>query len=160
MHDLSLGVSGYEIALRNRISELEAEVVSLPDTIDHTDIARRASERRAPYGVAGNRDDGQAKDGYRDTLIWLTVLDVAKQEPGCDVWFVSNNYSDFGAKLENSDSRDTFEYPLDWHSELSPELDQQGLLSRVFYARSLSRLEQHLLSKFAWQVPDSRTTAF
>ncbi|MDI6872447.1 MAG: PIN domain-containing protein, partial [Bacillota bacterium] len=146
----------YEVSLRSRIDELGAEIVPLPATIDHLGIARRASERRAPYGIAGKPDDGHAKDGYRDTLIWLTVLDVAEKHPECDVWFVSNNYSDFGAKPNDKDSRDTAEYPLDWHSELALELDEIGLAGRVFYARSLRRLEQHLLSTFSPLSPADR----
>ncbi|MFD4295450.1 PIN domain-containing protein [Rhodococcus sp. NPDC058505] len=140
---------GYEAVLGSRLAELGIEIAPLPATIDHMDIARRASMGRAPYARIGKADEGRTKDGYRDTLIWLTVLAVAGRHPECDVWFVSDNYSDFGAKNETKDQRDTLDYPLAWHSELAEELDRSGLRDRVFYARGLSRLEQHLLSKFA-----------
>lgn len=140
---------GYESSLRSRMEELGIAITPLPTTIDHLDIARRASERRAPYGSAGSGKDEYLKDGYRDTLIWLTVLKVAENHPNCDVWFVSDNYSDFGGKREKKDTRDTSDYPLAWHSELIPELASKGLIDRVFYARGLGRLEEHLLAKFA-----------
>jgi len=145
----------YESALRSRIEELKIGITPLPTTIDHLDIARRASERRAPYGSAGNGKEEYLKDGYRDTLIWLTTLAVAENHPACDVWFVSDNYSDFGDKREDrKDPRDTLEYPLEWHPELAPELEAKGLTNRVFYARGLGRLEEHLLAKFA-PLPDA-----
>ncbi|QXU56353.1 PIN domain-containing protein [Rhodococcus sp. LW-XY12] len=139
----------YETSLRDRLDDLGFEIEPLPATIDHLDIASRASERRAPYGVAGEGESAKSKDGYRDTLIWFCVLDVAQRHPECDVWFVSDNFKDFGAKPTSKDTRDTADYPLDWHSELVPELGNLGLSGRVFYARSLRRLEQHLLAKFS-----------
>ncbi|WP_072814929.1 PIN domain-containing protein [Rhodococcus zopfii] len=144
----------YDSSLRCRMEELGIEIAPLPATIDHLDIARRASERRAPYGTAGNGKEEHLKDGYRDTLIWLTVLAVAENHPACDVWFVSDNYSDFGGKSENRDSRDVSDYPLAWHSQLTPDLASKGLTDRVFYARGLRRLEEHLLAKYA-PLPDA-----
>ncbi len=131
----------YDSSLRCRMEELGIEIAPpLPATIDHLDIARRASERRAPYGTAGNGKEEHLKDGYRDTLIWLTVLAVAENHPACDVWFVSDNYSDFGGKSENRDSRDVSDYPLAWHSQLTPDLASKGLTDRVFYARGCAGL--------------------
>lgn len=142
-------IEGYEGSLRSTMEELGIAITPLPTTIDHLDIARRASERQAPYGSAGNGKEEHLKDGYRDTLIWLTMLEVAENHPNCDVWFVSDNYSDFGGKRESKDTRDTSDYPLAWHPELVPELDSKGLIDRVFYARGLGRLEEYLLAKFA-----------
>ncbi|NKT46012.1 DUF4935 domain-containing protein [Rhodococcus hoagii] len=144
----------YDSSLRCRMDELGIAIAPLPATIDHLDIARRASERRAPYGTAGSGKEEHPKDGYRDTLIWLTVLAVAENHPASDVWFVSNNYSDFGSKNEVKDPQDVSDYPLAWHSQLTPELASKGLTDRVFYARSLRRLEEHLVAKFA-PLPDT-----
>ncbi|MCX5046254.1 PIN domain-containing protein [Aldersonia sp. NBC_00410] len=142
----------YEDELTARLEVCGVEVVPVPSSISHMEIARRASERRAPYVSSGHGhgQDQSTKDGYRDTLIWLTVLSIAERDPSCDVWFVSDNYSDFGTKGDGSkDPRDTQEYPLRWHQQLEQELTARGLIDRVFYARGLHRLEQHLQSKFA-----------
>ncbi|MCT1713443.1 hypothetical protein M3B38_15955, partial [Dietzia cinnamea] len=62
----------------------------------------------------------------------------------------------FGAKSEKKDPGDVADYPLQWHPQLQAELDERGLSGRVFYARSLTRMEQHLLAKFSPLSPEER----
>lgn len=70
-------IDNYEENLRTLLSERGAEVVSCPE-VPHLEIASRASRGTAPYH-AGD------KDGYRDTLIWFTVLEVAAAKPQHEV---------------------------------------------------------------------------
>jgi hypothetical protein len=124
-------IDGYEKSLRSRLSELGAEIVPVPE-IPHLDIAQRASDRRAPY-------QGKSKDGYRDTLIWLTVLDLAAKNSSDEIWFVSANHQDFGA------GETPFEPPARaLHPDLRAELHAHGLQGRVRYTLSLAALVQHL----------------
>ncbi|MGW4336617.1 PIN domain-containing protein, partial [Rhodococcus koreensis] len=145
-------LDGYEAELRELLNRIGATVVPTPDA-DHLEIARRASERRAPY-VDRRQDKSKgnvsSKDGYRDTLIWLTVLDIARSNPDCEVWFVSANHTDFGLppSKDQAISEDACPYPL--HPELLEDLSNRGVAEdRVLYVRTLERLEQHLAAQFA-----------
>ncbi len=133
----------YEKWLRARLDEVGVTIAATPP-IDHMEIARRASEGRPPYS--------KDKDGYRDTVIWYSVLAIARRNPGADVWFVSDNHDDFGPKPgdwtgERSGKRD--DCPIMFHTHLVAELRDCGLDERVFYVVSLARIEQHLASQFA-----------
>ncbi|MEV6071925.1 PIN domain-containing protein [Nocardia sp. NPDC052001] len=139
---------GYEQSLRDRLGEIGASIVA-PPPADLMDLARRAAVQRAPY-----RKD---KDGFRDTLIWLTALDIAQKRSDAEVWFVSDNHEDFGPKPgswtgENTGERD--DCPILFHQDLREDLDGRGLLGRVNYVVSLKRLEQHIAARFA-PIPES-----
>jgi hypothetical protein len=113
--------------------------VPTPD-VPHSEIAFRASRGIAPYH-AGD------KDGYRDTLIWLTVLDVATTKPDHEVWFVSNNTNDFGDpsfKKKGDDNDVASQLPRPLHPDLEQDLESRGLQGRVRYATNLRSLEQHI----------------
>ena len=132
-------IDNYGDQLRSRLSELGANVVPYPD-VPHSDIAFRASRGIAPYH-AGD------KDGYRDTLIWLTVLDVATTNPDHEVWFVSNNVNDFGdpeVKKQGDADGDRTPLPRPLHPQLRQDLEDRGLNGRVKYSTSLQSLEQHI----------------
>lgn len=153
-------IDGYDTELRERLHGIGASTIS-SQSLDVLEVARRASERRAPY--VDNRTQQEkntkapsVKDGFRDTLIWLGVIDIAKQHPDCDVWFVSNNSQDFGVRADRRDSDDDgCPYPL--HTDLADDLASAGLDQRVFYVRTLERLEQHLASLFASVPEDMRS---
>jgi len=133
----------YEKWLRTRLDEIGVNIAPTPP-IAHMDIARRASEGRAPYC--------KDKDGYRDTLVWYSVLAIAQEKPGAEVWFVSDNHTDFGPKPPDWTGADTGkrdDCPILFHTHLIAELADQGLDGRVFYVVTLSRIEQHFASQFA-----------
>ena len=126
-------IDSYEEALKRRLSELGAEVVPDPK-VSHTKVAERASKGIAPY-------QGKAtKDNYRDTLIWLTVIEVAKNTLDEEVWFVSENHKDFGGL----DAEAADQVPRALHQELQKELMGLGLQNRVKYAADLAALVQHI----------------
>lgn len=70
----------YDDTLRERLDGLGARIEPIPE-IEHAQLVRRAAERRRPCDANGN--------GYRDSLIWETVLVVAAE--GEDVVFVTND---------------------------------------------------------------------
>ncbi|MHA7283703.1 PIN domain-containing protein [Arthrobacter sp. TMS2-4] len=134
-------IDSYEADLTERLAELGANVV-LPSALNHLEIARRAAYSIAPY-------QRKTKDGYRDTVIWLTVMSIAEENPDSHVWFVSDNSQDFGPVApnwtgENQGSRS--DCPILFHSQLRKDLDARGLFDRVNYVTSLQTLEQHLAS--------------
>ena len=66
------------------LSLYRAKITPYPD-ISHEIIARRALDRRKPFDVRGH-------NGYRDTLLWISVLSAATDSK---VMFVSDNSADF-----------------------------------------------------------------
>lgn len=79
-------VADYDTELRDRLKALGAEIIQVPTT-SHQEILTRAMLRRPPF-------DKDGRDGYRDALIWYSLLDVAKRDHA-GVVFVTNNTSDF-----------------------------------------------------------------
>lgn len=75
----------------DQLAQLGVEVIDPPD-VPHMELVERAAQRRKPCDDHG--------DGYRDTLIWLTVLELAT---GADevIALVTNNVKDF-ADLEET----------------------------------------------------------
>ncbi|QPI36976.1 PIN domain-containing protein [Mycobacterium kubicae] len=139
---------GYEEWLLARLEELGIEIQPVP-AVHHMEIARRASAGRTPFT---RNKEGKTKDGYRDTLIWLTVLAVAKENPGDTVWLISENHTDFGPKPgdwtgPNTGGRE--DCPIHFADDLMDELDAEGLDDRVHYVVSAELMEQHLASQFA-----------
>ncbi|MGV0152066.1 PIN domain-containing protein [Rhodococcus sp. GB-02] len=141
---VSAKIASYENDLRLRLSTLGFDIVPVPD-VPHIEIARRASESVAPYLPKSS------KENYRDTLIWLTVLDVAESNPDDVVWFLSENHKDFGHKATQSSRNDRFTVGL------LQELTERGLTGRVRYSTDLFALEQHFASE--WEPIDSAELA-
>ncbi|MGW6374777.1 PIN domain-containing protein [Rhodococcus sp. NPDC055112] len=108
-------IAEYGSEVRAFLAGLGIEVID-PPPIEHLIVARRAVLLRKPF------DSNEKKDGYRDTLNWLTVLDVAETNPGHVVYWVSNNTSDFGSGDE--DNRVL-------HDDLVEDLSERGLKERV-----------------------------
>jgi predicted nucleic acid-binding protein len=77
----------YEEYLRKRISDVGGEIRPLPQ-ITHEELVRRDLAEAKPFKAGGK--------GYRDALIWATVVSVcAAADGGAQVVFVSNNSTDF-----------------------------------------------------------------
>lgn len=133
----------YEQNLMRRLEDLGARNASTP-AVGHLEIARRASAGIAPY-------QSREKDGYRDTLIWLTLLAEAERSAG-DFWFVSENTQDFGPKPPNwtgNNLGSRSDCPILFHSQLRKELAERELEERVKYVAGLQSLEQHLAALHA-----------
>jgi len=80
-------VIDYRNFLLSQLKKLNAEVIPYPDT-PHKLIVERCLRRRAPF-----KKDGR---GYRDSLIWESIVQLSKstEEP---VVFVTSNTTDFGS---------------------------------------------------------------
>lgn len=72
--------------LRQEVLWNAGEIRAVPN-VDHADLVRRSLERRPPF-------DSSDK-GYRDALLWHTVLDLTRQ--GSDVILASNDARAFSA---------------------------------------------------------------
>ncbi|MEK6310901.1 MAG: PIN domain-containing protein [Curtobacterium sp.] len=51
--------------------------------VAHDDIVRRATQRLRPFDQSGG--------GYRDTLIWLAILDIVREAPGEEIILLSED---------------------------------------------------------------------
>lgn len=152
LQTIQVRIDEYEGALTKRLSELGAEVVPVPE-IPHLEVAKRASRGVAPY------KSNATKDNYRDTLIWFTVLDVATKNPIDDVWFVSDNNSDFGAPASKNKAEgegEDADVSSPWNQQLHEELSRHGLQDRVKYVRSLSSLNQHVSALYGPVADEER----
>jgi PIN domain len=79
-------VSDYDTELRARLGQLRAVIIPIP-AVSHQEILTRAMERRRPF-------TGESRDGYRDVLIWHSLLNVV-QRGHAGIVFVTNNTTDF-----------------------------------------------------------------
>ncbi|WP_083933148.1 PIN domain-containing protein [Kribbella catacumbae] len=116
---LAQAEEGYEQQLRLALEQLGATIAQ-PADIPHLQIIDRAINRRRPCDAKG--------DGYRDTLNWLTVLDLAQRHPHEKVVWVSND-RDF------TDNDITVLHP-----HLIEDLDERGLQGRVLLANTLANV--------------------
>ena len=71
---------------REQLARLGINVLPLPSP-SHEALLRRDLERRKPFD-----NDGK---GYRDALIWESVVTAAKEAPTSTVVFITQNVSDF-----------------------------------------------------------------
>lgn len=147
LDDIDSKIEGYEDALRARLSQIEAEIVPIPDAVSILDLVQRAIDRRAPYS------EGR-KDGLRDTLIWYTTRSIAADDNECEVWLISANHNDFGDQSESEPDLEACPYPF--HPHLTEELEADGLSDRVSYVRTVGRLMQHLASAYDALPPAER----
>src|SRR5574341_149436 len=77
----------YSRLLQQRLKGVGAAILNYPD-ISHEKLVSRALARRKPFR-------GTDIGGYRDALIWETILDIAKSTPDDTIAFVTTNSSDF-----------------------------------------------------------------
>jgi hypothetical protein len=79
-------VDDYRKCLLQKIKKTDITVLSYPE-ITHQKVVQRDLQRRKPFKENGI--------GYRDTLIWETVLSLLKEHRE-EIVFVTNNKRDFG----------------------------------------------------------------
>ena len=93
----------YELNLRLQASA--AEIADFP-AVPHAEVVRRAIDRRKPF-----KEDGR---GYRDTLLWYTVLEAAERGPTV---LITANSRDFARDAEGNEL----------HHQLVEDLARRGL---------------------------------
>ncbi len=82
----------YEISIRAIFEGDGCKVLPLPE-VPHQQILDRCLRGARPYGAG-------AKDSYRDTLIWYSILEAVKSDPDDQVLFVTQNHTDFAESRE------------------------------------------------------------
>ena len=93
-------------------------------TISHKEVVARAIMGKKTF-----MSDG--KDGYRDYLVWLTCLELAKRYCSEEIHFITENITDFSA--------DNKENKILLHDDLLEDLDKYGISrSRFFYWTNLT----------------------
>jgi len=78
----STAVAAYDALLRFKIGKVGWRIASYPK-VTHETLTKAATARKKPFAENGG--------GYRDALIWHTVLEVAAQDDKVQVLFVSND---------------------------------------------------------------------
>jgi hypothetical protein len=75
-------IEQYEMQLNGRIAELGIELAPPPEA-DHVALTKRAIERSAPFDENGG--------GYRDTLLWLSAIELIEEPPFDNLVFLSDD---------------------------------------------------------------------
>ena len=83
--DIDKEVDKYENFLRARLKTVGAKIEDIP-SISHKSIVERDLKRKKPFTKSGK--------GYRDALIWETILQIASKEKD-NIIFISENSGDF-----------------------------------------------------------------
>ncbi|MFI6081287.1 PIN domain-containing protein [Streptomyces sp. NPDC051217] len=124
--------SEYPEQLARLISDLSGVVLSPPD-VSHMELAKRAATRRKPCDYKG--------DGYRDTLNWILVLNLAQENPEESVYWVTENSTDFADEEKSG-----------FHPDLIEDLASISATGRVHWVSDLPSL---LLSLAASRYEES-----
>lgn len=82
--DIAIKVEVYSKQLESRLNLLEADYIDYPSVM-HESVARRAIEKRKPFTSSGK--------GYRDTIIWESILEEAKSVG--KIVFITRNIKDY-----------------------------------------------------------------
>jgi hypothetical protein len=121
--------------LRYRLGMTESRILDYPDTL-HETLVKRATSRKRPFDDNGS--------GYRDALIWESVLELAKQVKGPIVLVTKD--------------KDFREGSSNLHGDLIKDLERLGLPEdKVILATGLAGLvDQHVrpnLGMLPWDDP-------
>lgn len=95
----------YQERLTQLIEDLGGSVLAPPD-VPHMELARRAASRRKPCDQKG--------DGYRDTLNWLLILEIAQSSPEETIFWVTDNSTDFANEEKDNLHGDLLEDLEGW----------------------------------------------
>lgn len=82
--DVDAATTAYAAELRRALAGANVRVPG-PPAVSHMDVAKRAIARTQPFSGGGS--------GYQDTLIWLQVVEEARED---DVVFLTRDMDDFG----------------------------------------------------------------
>ncbi|HSH60092.1 MAG TPA: PIN domain-containing protein [Acidimicrobiales bacterium] len=112
-------VDSYESTLRSRLLDFRVHVAEFPD-VDIDDLVNRAIERRRPFNEKGS--------GFRDALLWETVLALVEANPNSPVLLISNDAQAFAEPGGEGNL----------HPELRAELGERGLRATFDLVGSVS----------------------
>lgn len=109
-------VKEYSEYAKNWLGKLNAEIPEYQELF-LKEVVRRSNERIKPISDKGEE--------FRDTILWLTILDYLKKERFDEVMFISNNTRDFADETQTS-----------LHQQLQDDLKSQD--STLTYYKSLN----------------------
>ncbi len=115
--DFQFVFSKFEENLQERLIDLCAEMPGHSD-VPHDDVIKRCLNRRKPFSFQISKDGEKISErgGYRDTLIWETILRKVADATYKTI-FITGNHKDFG---ESTDSNEV-------HKHLREDLRLKGL---------------------------------
>lgn len=129
-HDYQRFISGF-------FNERRKIRIPYPEIL-HKDVVQRASYKTRPFRPNG--------DGYRDTLIWMSVLDKLQGDDNTEVLFVTNNSADF------------FDKNGQLHSDLANDLVIRKIdRSRIQCFNSLESLIKEILAPQLEEIENVKT---
>lgn len=123
--DEERSASDYRSDLLSKVlGPIRHEILPYP-SVTHESVVSRALRRRKPF-------DSMGRDGYRDALIWETILGLLRANEA-PLHLVTTNSSDFGTAPQ-------------LHSQLQEELGENGFsLEVIRYHSSISQLTEALV---------------
>ncbi|PKB88167.1 hypothetical protein A8A01_23195 [Ewingella americana] len=102
--------------------KVEDAIVFNYDKISQTEVVARAMKQKKPFS--------KSEKGYRDTLIWLSLLEYIKTIPDSEeIIIISENSSDFFF-IENSE--------IKLHKDLIFDLKKQNIQNKIIPYKSLN----------------------
>lgn len=118
-------IKDYEAYIHDKLAQINSEMPEYKDSF-LKEVIKRSNERIKPISIKGEE--------FRDTILWLTILDYLNQEKSEEVVFISNNVMDF------ADGNQMFLHP-----SLQEDLRKQG--SNLKYYKSLSEFFSNHVNK-------------
>ncbi|MFG2849215.1 PIN domain-containing protein [Streptomyces mirabilis] len=86
---------GYEDRLRTKLSTAKARILPVA-RVSHEELLTRALMERKPFRNKTLDPEKRGPDGYRDALIWMSVVEASKElNLDSRLIIVTNNYKDF-----------------------------------------------------------------
>lgn len=127
-HDILKLVTEYRNFLENHFKQYSATILPIPQ-VPHNQLLSRDLNRKKPFSESGK--------GYRDALIWYSILDYAKSNKG-EIVFISSNTNDFS----NAEK-------VDWHADLLKDIKELSNKSvkLTYYSNTTSFLEKYVFPK-------------
>lgn len=128
IHIPEVSESPKERTLRQRLLEVSDHIAPYPQ-FSHQQVVKRLLAGYRPFSINGDK-------GYRDFLIWLSVLQIAA-ESAHTIIFITSNSSDFCAKKNNQ-----------LHEDLIADLQERNIPSaQVVITQSFSSANREYLEK-------------
>ena len=119
MLELETGLNAYRESLHSTLKDLKARILPYP-MVGHDELVKRALIPTKPFVASGR--------GYRDALIWFSILDLARN-CSVEISFISGNTDDW-CQTKND---------LEPHSDLLEDLKREGIdPSRLHIFKSLA----------------------
>ena len=127
-HDILKLVKGYRKFLENHFKQYAVTILPIPN-VAHSNLLSRDLNRRKPFSESGK--------GYRDALIWYSILDYAESHNG-EIAFISSNTNDF------SNTEKT-----DWHTDLIEDVKKLNnkSVTLTYYSDTASFLEKNVFPR-------------